>query len=337
MLRRSRALRRPAALLIPLVLVSALTAACGEEATIASGALQRTDAFEINGDVGSSPEVTWKGRMEADEAETEVVTDGDGAELEDGDQAIVNYYVGNGFTQQQALDTYAADQAPIVLPVGEELPQPSSADPSDAEIARYLLDAFVADQVGAGDTVGTRKVATVTSADITGVAGSVYDVGNEDALMIVIDIDSIVRSRPDGSPIKARPTWVPAITAKDSAPAALDFTGVDDPDGTLKTAVLYQGTGDDVAKNDLIVVNYLGQVYDADKAFDKSYGRGPFTTVLSQGAVIKGWDQALIGVAVGSRVMLEIPPKLGYGKDGQGDDIPGNSTLYFVIDVLAAG
>ena len=39
---------------------------------------------------------------------------------------------------------------------------------------------------------------------------------------------------------------------------------------------------------------------------------------------------------VGSRVLLQIPPALGYGKEGQGEDIPPNSTLYFVIDVLAA-
>ena len=101
--------------------------------------------------------------------------------------------------------------------------------------------------------------------------------------------------------------------------------------------MLYQGTGDDVAENDLIVVNYLGQVYDAAKAFDKSYGRGTLSTVVGQGAVIQGWDDALVGVKVGSRVMLQIPPNLGYGKDGQGEDIPGGSTLYFVIDVLAAG
>ena len=59
--------------------------------------------------------------------------------------------------------------------------------------------------------------------------------------------------------------------------------------------------------------------------------------MLGQGAVIKGWDDALAGVAVGSRVMLQIPPALGYGKEGSGEDIPGGATLYFLIDVLAAG
>jgi peptidylprolyl isomerase len=45
----------------------------------------------------------------------------------------------------------------------------------------------------------------------------------------------------------------------------------------------------------------------------------------------------LQGVKIGSRVMLVIPPGLGYGKQGSGPNIPGGSTLVFVIDVLAAG
>lgn len=336
MLRRSRA-PRPAALLIPLVLVSALTASCGESTTIASGSLPRTEAFEVNGEVGSRPEVTWKARMEAGEAETEVVTEGDGAALKDGDEIVVNYYVGNGFTQQTTLDTYTDEFVPAVFPVGGEVPQPSSAQPSDEQIARYLLDVFVGDQVEAGDTVGTRKISTVTSADVVGGSGNILDIGNEDPLMLVIDIGSVVRTGPEGPPIKGRPDWVPSIAFKDGVPQGLDFAKAAKPDGSLKTAVLYQGTGVDVAENDLIVVDYLGQVYDGAKAFDKSYGRGTLPTVIGQGAVIQGWDDALVGVQVGSRVMLQIPPDLGYGKAGQGEDIPGGSTLYFVIDVLAAG
>ena len=275
--------------------------------------------------------------MEAGEAETEVVTEGDGAALEDGDEVVVNYYVGNGFTQQTTLDTYTDELVPAVFPVGGEVPQPNSAQPSDEQIARYLLDVFVGDQVEAGDTVGTRKISTVSSAEIVGSAGTILDIGNEDALILVIDIASVVRTRPEGQPIKGRANWVPSIAFKDGLPQGLDFAKATEPDGSLKTAVLYQGTGAEIAENDLIIVNYLGQVYDAAKAFDKSYGRDPLPTVVGQGAVIQGWDDALVGVKVGSRVMLQIPPNLGYGKAGQGEDIPGGSTLYFVIDVLAAG
>lgn len=336
MLRRPRATRRPA-VLIPLALVTVLGVACGEQTTVISGALPRTEAFEVTGEVGSSPEITWNARMEAGDVETEVLTEGDGAALEEGQQVLVDYYVGNGFTQQAALDTYAEDQAPAVFVVGGEVPQPASAQPSSEQVARYLLDVFVSEQVEAGDTVGTRKLATVSSTDIIGAAGAVLDIGNEDGLAVVIDVTGVVKDGPDGAPNRARPAWVPAIRFEDGTPATLDFDGVTPPDGTLKTARLYEGEGPEVGADDLIVVDYLGSVFDGAEPFDTSYAREPFTTVLGQGAVIQGWDDALVGVPVGSRVMLQIPPRLGYGAEGSGEDIPGDSTLYFVIDVLAAG
>lgn len=217
------------------------------------------------------------------------------------------------------------------------MPQPTSAQPSDEEIVRYLLDVFVAEQIEPGDTVGSRKVSTVTSADIVGVAGSILDIGNEDALMVVIDLDTLVKAGPDGSPIKKRAAWVPKINFDDGTPTGFDFSGAASPDGTLKTAVLYQGEGQEVGEKDLVVVDYLGSVFDSTKPFDSSYDREPFTTALGRGAVIQGWDDALVGLEVGSRVMLQIPPDLGYGKQGSGEDIPGGSTLYFLIDILAAG
>ncbi len=56
------------------------------------------------------------------------------------------------------------------------------------------------------------------------------------------------------------------------------------------------------------------------------------------GTVVKGWDDGLVGQTVGSRVLLAIPPELGYGKTGNEDaGISGTDTLYFVVDILAAG
>ena len=120
MLRRPRPTRlpRPAAVLVPLALVAALGAACGDATTVVSGSLPGTEAFEVSGDVGSTPEVAWEAKMTVDESETDVLTEGDGPELEDGDQVLVNYYVGNGFTQRASFDTYDEGQVPTVFPVG---------------------------------------------------------------------------------------------------------------------------------------------------------------------------------------------------------------------------
>jgi peptidylprolyl isomerase len=87
------------------------------------------------------------------------------------------------------------------------------------------------------------------------------------------------------------------------------------------------------------VVNYLGQVYGGDAPFDSSFSRGaPTSFQIGVGAVVKGWDKALVGRAVGSRVLLSIPPDLGYGEEGNKQaGIKATDTLYFVVDILAAG
>ncbi len=95
------------------------------------------------------------------------------------------------------------------------------------------------------------------------------------------------------------------------------------------------GTGATAADGDEIVVNYVGALYDG-KVFNNSFTAGstfgPFQ--LGAGAVIPGWDKGIVGMKVGGRRELIIPPSLAYGKSGSGSTIPPNSTLIFVIDLL---
>ena len=72
------------------------------------------------------------------------------------------------------------------------------------------------------------------------------------------------------------------------------------------------------------------------KKFDSSLDHGsPFDFVLGQGQVIKGWDQGLVGMCVGEKRTLIIPPELGYGDHGAGSDIPGGATLHFTVECLS--
>jgi peptidylprolyl isomerase len=104
---------------------------------------------------------------------------------------------------------------------------------------------------------------------------------------------------------------------------------------TLKTTVLTDGTGTAAQAGDTIVVNYVGVLSADGSEFDNSYDRHqPFTFVLGEGNVIKGWDQGLVGAKVGSRIQLDIPSALAYGATGSGSIKP-NAALTFVIDVLA--
>jgi len=100
----------------------------------------------------------------------------------------------------------------------------------------------------------------------------------------------------------------------------------------LGIKVLKPGHGIASKAGDAVTVNYTGKLTNG-KQFDTSIGRGPFTVHVGMGEVIKGWDQGLTGVKKGEKLKLTIPPELGYGSKDLGE-IPPNSTLVFIIDVL---
>jgi peptidylprolyl isomerase len=105
----------------------------------------------------------------------------------------------------------------------------------------------------------------------------------------------------------------------------------------LAVVVLEQGTGEEVQAGQSIDVNYYGQVWNG-AMFDNSYDRGSSIQFpIGVGAVIAGWDDALVGKQIGSRVLVSIPPHLGYGERGMpAAGIRGTDTLVFVVDILGA-
>jgi FKBP-type peptidyl-prolyl cis-trans isomerase FkpA len=96
------------------------------------------------------------------------------------------------------------------------------------------------------------------------------------------------------------------------------------------------GTGAVAGVGDLVTVNYTGTL-DNGTVFDSSLnpGRTPFNFILGAGQVIKGWDEGVLGMAVGGTRDLTIPPALAYGSGGAGTTIPPNATLHFVVTLLA--
>lgn len=110
------------------------------------------------------------------------------------------------------------------------------------------------------------------------------------------------------------------------------------PPKKLVTKDLIVGTGATAKKGSEVSVNYVGKLYSNGKVFDASWkdtpGKafGPFQ--LGAGQVIKGWDEGIVGMRVGGRRELVIPPNLAYGAKGQPPTIPKNATLVFVVDLL---
>merc|ERR1719336_59803 len=92
---------------------------------------------------------------------------------------------------------------------------------------------------------------------------------------------------------------------------------------------------DRVARNgDMLEMHYTGTLEDGKK-FDSSYDRSePFKFQIGVGQVIKGWEEGVLGMCIGEKRRLIVPPELGYGEQGAGDIIPGGATLYFEIELL---
>jgi peptidylprolyl isomerase len=97
---------------------------------------------------------------------------------------------------------------------------------------------------------------------------------------------------------------------------------------------LVVGTGQVAAASATVSVQYLGVNYDDGKEFDSSWARGAQPTDFPLSGVIPGFSQGIVGMKVGGRRELVIPPDLGYGPQGQGPVGP-NETLVFVIDLVA--
>ena len=102
----------------------------------------------------------------------------------------------------------------------------------------------------------------------------------------------------------------------------------------LKYVDLVVGTGAEVKKGMRALVDYESWLADGTK-FDSSYDRRePFAFTTGAGQVIAGWDEGVIGMRVGGKRKLVIPPELGYGPDGAPPRIPPNATLTFEVKIL---
>jgi peptidylprolyl isomerase len=313
---RPRSTKAVASSLLALSLLG-LTACGSDEADSTPGA--GLDSVTIEGKQGEAPEVTFDGRLDPEKGETEVLVEGDGETVEDGDTVTTNWWVGNGFTEKEAQSTYEQGSQSVEL---------------TKDVIKPLREALIGQKVGS-------RVALLTSAeDAYGEAGNPQiGIGNKDAVLFVVDILGKVEvlDGPQGED-KEPAGWAPTIVEEDGVVTGFDFSTAHKPNGSLIATTVVKGDGPVVKKGQTIYVDYLGQVYNGKKPFDESYSKEPASFPIGVGQVVKGWDERLVGRTVGSRLILEIPPSKGYGKEGnEGAGIKGTDTLFFVVDILGVG
>ncbi|KAL1679714.1 FK506-binding protein FKBP12 [Schizophyllum commune] len=88
-------------------------------------------------------------------------------------------------------------------------------------------------------------------------------------------------------------------------------------------------------KGQTVSIHYVGTLQDGTK-FDSSRDRGtPFETAIGVGRVIKGWDEGVPQLSVGTTARLICTPDYAYGSRGFPPVIPPNATLTFEVELLS--
>ncbi|MEU6713446.1 FKBP-type peptidyl-prolyl cis-trans isomerase [Nonomuraea sp. NPDC046802] len=315
-------MRRALAVLaaVPLLLFAAAcggsdggTTAATTGATTAAGA---SSGLKVGGAVGAKPTVTFPAGQPAAKSSYEVVQPGTGDGLKAGDKVIVNLtvYDWDGKANAAQGSTYDT-KATETIAIDQRIPQVLQEGFTKVKHGGRLLAVLANDSVAQQQQTQPPAPTKVFVFDVVGTAPTPL---------------KAVSGKETGESIKGVKVENPA---PDKAPTLSTKTEEKAPkDLVVKT--LITGTGEKTKAGQTLTVQYTGKLWGSDKQFDSSWERGvPAEFPLA--GVIEGWQKGLVGVPVGSRVVMSIPPAMAY-KGEEKPGIPANSTLVFVVDVLGA-
>lgn len=189
-----------------------------------------------------------------------------------------------------------------------------------------------------GKKVGSRVEMSVPPTWGYGTQGNTQaGIKGTDTLVFVVDIENTfnAKSSAQGKDVAQSDADLPKVgTNTDGKAPSIDVPKAKAPTKLVANYVI-EGDGDEVKADSSVLVQYKGVLWDTGKEFDSTYGRGQLTSFSLQ-QVVKGWAQGLTGKKVGSRVLIVIPPTLGYGDNPpSGSGIKKDSTLVFSVDILA--
>lgn len=109
----------------------------------------------------------------------------------------------------------------------------------------------------------------------------------------------------------------------------------ENPPAELQIEDISVGDGAEAQAGMTVDTHYVGKSWSTGQQFDASWDRGQSLSFpLGAGRVIQGWDQGIVGMKVGGRRKITIPPHLGYGEYGAPGAIAPNETLVFVVDLV---
>jgi len=307
-----------AALLLPLLAAVALVGCSTSAAPPASP----NTTVTASGSFGAVPTVKIPAEKASSDLYIKTEVAGTGATLAKSDAFLSDYvvYLWSGTTHKLVLSTYTT--TPQVL-TNALLPGLTKALEGKKMGSRVLV--VVPPKYGYG-SAGNPQV---------GVTGT-------DTLVFVVDMLKIypATDSASGTQVSNGGGGLPTVTAAASGKAPTVKVPATAPPTSLVVKTLIKGSGPPVAKGQYVVTQYVGLNWRTRAVFDSSWARSTplgFQIDATPAQIIPGWDMGLVGVPVGSRVMLVIPPKDGYGSAGASQaGIKGTDTLVFVVDILDA-
>ncbi|MGY0066324.1 FKBP-type peptidyl-prolyl cis-trans isomerase [Streptomyces sp. QTS137] len=233
---------------------------------------------------------------------------------------VVAHYLGQVWSTAKVFDNSYDRKAPLAI----QLAQGSIIDGW-----RYGLT---------GKKAGSRVQMAVPPTWGYGAQGNEQaGIKGTDTLVFVVDVQDTfnAKSSAEGGEVAQDNVDLPKVgTNTDGEAPSIEVPDTKAPTKLVSSYVL-EGDGEEVGADNSVLVQYRGVLWDGGKEFDSTYERGQLTSFSLQ-QVVKGWAQGLTGKKVGSRVLIVIPPELGYGDTPpQGSDIKKDSTLVFSVDILA--
>jgi FKBP-type peptidyl-prolyl cis-trans isomerase len=306
--------RRLAGLLvIPLLLLS--STACGSDKA-SDSSKNGVPAITAGAKFGEKPTLAKGEGDPPKKLKTEVISEGDGAKLKNGDAIQVNY-LGQSWDTTKPFDNSFDRKQPFDLTLG----------------AGMVIQGW--DKGLVGQKVGSR-VELVIPPDLGYGAQGQGDIKPNATLVFVVDVlkATQIPASAEGTEVAQDNIGLPKVGTKTDGKAPNVTVPKSDPPKKLVSSYILESKGDVIKDSDSVVVNYVALLWKDGKEFDSTYKAGKTQTFPLAQVTLKGLKNGLVGKKVGSRVLLVIPPDQGFGDKAQ-QTIPANSTLIFAVDVLA--
>jgi FKBP-type peptidyl-prolyl cis-trans isomerase len=317
--------RRVAALLaVPALL---FTAACGSDDD--SNGDAAAGVAQVKGKVGEKPEISVpKDGKPSQKTVTETVSEGSGAAIKASDFVRLDWTVKKWGGDQDLGGTWAAPQTGAKTPKQQSVEQVGK---QSQQLPAKVLEAVK------GKKAGSRILVQGTAGDLIGQnLNPQSGITAKDVLIWVVDPvgASAVDAKGEAKGEQAAPeAGLPEVKAASQKAATITVPKGVKPPKDLKQQVLIKGDGKKVEAGQGLVAQYTGVKWEDGKKFDSSWDHGGATAFqIGTGSVVQGWDKGLVGKNVGDRVLLVIPPSLGYGANPQSE--LAKNTLVFVVDIL---